>query len=65
MQPMVSHATIFLTKAFSLDILIILIAKQIATVVGNPSGTAATISTMLAMNASETVETLAVPRAKK
>lgn len=38
-----------------------LIARQMATVVGRPSGTAATIRTMLVMKASETLLRFAVP----
>ena len=45
-QPLVSQATIFLTSAFCFAILAMLMEREIATMVGKPSGTAATISTM-------------------
>ena len=61
MQPIVSQAIIFLTSVFCFDILMIVIASDTATMVGSPSGTAATISTMLVMNASGTVSREAVP----
>ena len=54
-QPIVSQAIIFLTSAFSRDIFIILSASETATIVGSPSGTAATISTILVINASDIV----------
>ena len=63
--PIVSQAAIFLTRALCFDILIIFIASETATMVGSPSGTAATISTMLVMKASETVSSEAVPLAMK
>ena len=63
--PIVSQAAIFLTRALCFDILIMFIASETATMVGSPSGTAATISTMLVMNASETVSSEAVPLAMK
>lgn len=60
-QPTVSQAIILRTSAFCFDILIILMARDTATMVGSPSGTAATISTMLVINASDTVSREAVP----
>ena len=63
MQPMVSHATIFLTSAFCLDILMMFTARHADTMVGRPSGTAATISVMEVVNASEIVSNEAVPEA--
>ena len=59
-QPMVSQAIIFLTRAFSRDILMMLRARETATMVGRPSGTAATMRTMLVMKASDTVSRLMV-----
>ena len=53
MQPTVSQATSFLTSAFCFDIFMMFIASVTATIVGRPSGTAATMSTMLSMNAAE------------
>ena len=53
-QPMVSQAMSFLTKAFCLAILSTLIARLMATMVGRPSGTHATMSTMAEMKASPT-----------
>ena len=50
---MVSQATSFFTKAFFFDILMTLMASETATIVGRPSGTAATIKTIDEMNASE------------
>ena len=58
MHPTVSHATIFLTSAFCLAIFITLSASDTATMVGSPSGTDATISTMLVMNTSCTLSKL-------
>ena len=49
MHPTVSLATIFLTSAFSRAMRAMLMEREMATMVGSPSGTAATISTMLAM----------------
>ena len=59
--PIVSQATIFLTKAFCLAILIIFIERETATIVGKPSGTEATIKTMLVIKASEIFTKLASP----
>ena len=59
--PIVSQAAIFLTRALCFDILIMFIASETATIVGSPSGTAATISTMLVIKASEIVSSEAVP----
>ena len=53
MQPTVSQATIFLTSALALAILTTLSASAIATMVGSPSGTQATISTMAVTNRSD------------
>ena len=53
MQPTVSHATSFFTSAFCLDIFMMFMASVTATIVGRPSGTAATISTILSRKASE------------
>ena len=65
-QPMVSEAIIFFTRAFCLLSLIILIDRDTATMVGSPSGTAATISTILVMNASITASKCRPPwRAKE
>ena len=64
-EPIVSHATIFLTSAFSLDIFMMLSARAIAMMVGRPSGTDATMRTMLVINASEIVSKLAVPLLRK
>ena len=61
MQPTVSQATSFLTSAFCFDILIIFIAKVTATIVGRPSGTAATMSTMLSINAAEISVNISAP----
>ena len=52
-HPTVSQATIFLTSALCRAILAMLMEREIAMMVGSPSGTAATISTMLFMNAPE------------
>ena len=54
-QPTVSQAIIFFTRAFSRDILIMFNASDTATMVGRPSGTAATIRTILVIKASDTV----------
>ena len=45
-HPIVSEAIIFLTSAFCFDSLIMLTDNDTATIVGSPSGTAATISTI-------------------
>ena len=63
MQPIVSQAIIFLTSAFCRAMRAMLMEREMATMVGKPSGTAATISTMLAMNASEMVSKEALPAA--
>ena len=60
-HPIVSQAIIFFTSAFSLDILIIFSASETATIVGSPSGTAATIRTILVINASDTVSRFNCP----
>ena len=65
MPPIVSQAAIFLTSALCFDILMMFIARETATMVGSPSGTAATISTMLVIKASETVSSEAAPFAIK
>ena len=56
MQPTVSQATIFLTSAFCFAMRAMLMEREIATMVGNPSGTAATISTIDVMNTEEISE---------
>ena len=60
-QPMVSAAIIFFTRAFSRESLITERESETATMVGRPSGTAATISTMLVTKASMTCSISSVP----
>lgn len=60
-QPMVSQAIIFLTSAFCFAMRAILMDREIATMVGRPSGTAATISTMLVMKILLTLSKDAAP----
>ena len=54
-EPIVSHASFLVTKAFILAIFCIVIAKVIFIIVGSPSGTAATI------NATQTVNAVFIP----
>ena len=61
MQPMVSEAIIFLTSAFCFESLMMLIERETATMVGSPSGTAATIRTMLVIKASVIASSEIVP----
>ena len=53
-QPIVSEATMRFTRAFCFAIRSTLTARLIATMVGKPSGTHATTSTIAAINASPT-----------
>ena len=54
MHPIVSEAIIFFTSAFCLESLIIFTDRETATMVGSPSGTAATMRTIDVTNASRT-----------
>lgn len=65
MQPMVSQATIFLTRAFCRAMRAMLMESEMATMVGRPSGTAATMSTMLSMNTLLMVSKVRGPTARK
>ena len=62
-EPIVSQATIFFTRAFSFAIFITFTASDTATIVGSPSGTAATISTILLINISDTELSTVFPNA--
>ena len=64
-EPIVSQAIIFFTRAFCFDILITFIARDTATIVGSPSGTAATRSTMEFMNISAMLLKSAFPLPKR